>query len=205
MSERPLHFRALDRLAMLGNRSYQNPLLAKSYELFFAPFGLSPNYVEISIIRCAAGEFPPLYLHSPRFRPMLVRQLSSHAQLFEPILDAGSSAEVLVTSEARVKIRVKAHPGERDITVEALATALEGGLEREINAALAQAEEYFRGYLAAAVRVLGDPDTPGEEQEMFLRSPDQFAIQLASQLSTAVSTDGQSSDSPAASSASQVT
>jgi len=185
MSDRPLHFRALDRLAVMGNRSYLNPLLSKSYELFLAPFGISPNYVELSLVGCAVGEFPPLYLHTPRFRPSLVRQLGSQIALFQPILDAGAAADVAVLNGPRLCVKTRHNVENGDLYAEALAVALAQGLEASINAALAQAEEYFRGYLAAAVRVLADPETDAEMLQLFLERPEEFAVRFVDQLSSA--------------------
>ena len=188
MSDRPLHFLTLDRLAVMGNRSYQNPFLAKSYELFLGPFGISPNYVEISLVGCAAGDLPPLYLHDPRFRPLLVRQMGLHTALFQPILDAGPSAEVTALTNARMSVRCRRTAGNGDLYAEALSAALGQGLELSINAALAQAEEYFRGFLAAAVRLLGDAESDPAMLDLFLSSPGDFALSLAQQLGSATET-----------------
>lgn len=188
--ERPLNLRAMDRLAALGNRSALNPFLARAFEMFFAPVGVTAKHVEFAIIESVRGSYPPLYLQGQKLSLELVKSTGSRLELFQPLLDAPNRAEIVLASDLTVGIR-RRPPGEgqqQDLLADALEAAIEGGLVQRINQEIRNTEEYFRAFLAAAVRVLAADGEAVELQEMFLADPAQFAEGFAVTLAATTGT-----------------
>jgi hypothetical protein len=185
MTDRARNLRALDRLGSLGNRSLNNPFLQRSFDLFFGPLGIGAQTVEFGLVASACGSYTPLYIQGIRFDLARVIASKTYTGLFAPVIAANGLIEVALVPGPSFSLRLR--PGsEKDLMVPDAAKALEEGIEGRLNRQLGLADEYFRGFIIAAVGALGASDGSEELQDLFLRSPEAFAEQFASELASYV-------------------
>jgi hypothetical protein len=172
MTTRAPHLLAIDRLSLLGNRSYRNPFLAAACEQFLAPLGIQAGYFEVSVSECARGSWAPFCAHNPKWS---ANNVDPRREFLRPLVAGAGQAEVTLTTELQVEI--VPYPSARDQPGMAeLQAALASGLGARFQAEIDEAKEHLVNFLGATFSTLSDPQTPVELHRLFMENPAGFVL-----------------------------